>query len=435
MELDQVLQNLNIQALNEMQLASIAAYKKDKDIVLLSPTGSGKTLAFLIPALFDLKPQEADIQTLILVPARELALQIEQVFRKIGSSFKVNCCYGGHDVNVEKNNLKHPPALLIGTPGRIADHIKRGRINTSGIKTLILDEFDKSLEFGFMEDMSFIIDQLSNLEKRMLTSATQSIEIPDFTGMHEPIIINNLEENKPTGLTLKYIKSNGTDKLEALFNLICALGNDVTLVFCNHIDTVDRISGLLKEKDLIHDVFHGGLKQEDREKALIKFRNGSSKILITTDLAARGLDIPEIKNIIHYQLPHKEDGFIHRNGRTARMNASGTSFLVLSENDFIPDYIMQKPILEELPDKVKLPDFPDWATIYIGGGRKDKISKMDIVGVLLQKGNLLKDELGLIELQDFAAFVAVKRNKIRQAVDLLKNEKIKKKKYKIEISE
>ncbi len=434
-ELNKVLQNLNIETLNTMQLAALEADKKDQDFVLLSPTGSGKTLGFLLPVLNSLNASQAGIQALILTPSRELALQIEQVFRKMGSNYKVNCCYGGHDVAVEKNNLKHPPALLIGTPGRIADHLKRGRIDALSIKTLVLDEFDKSLEFGFQEDMGFIINELHSLKKRILTSATQAIEIPDFTGISNPITLNFLKDTPAQGLCLKSIKSEGTDKLDALFKLICKLGNDTSLVFCNHIDTVERISSLLKDKELIHDVFHGGLKQEDREKALIKFRNGSSKLLITTDLAARGLDIPEIKNIIHYQLPHKEDGFIHRNGRTARMNASGTSYLLLSENDFIPDYIKQKPIEEALGQNTKLPDFPDWATIYIGGGRKDKISKMDIVGLLLQKGNLLKEELGLIELQDFSAFAAVKRSKIRTTVELLKAEKLKKKKYKIEISD
>jgi ATP-independent RNA helicase DbpA len=184
---------------------------------------------------------------------------------------------------------------------------------------------------------------------------------------------------------------------------------------------------------LDHGVFHGGMEQEDREKALLKFRNGSYSFLITTDLASRGLDIPEIENVIHYQLPHNEEAFLHRNGRTARMNASGTAYIILTEDEK-PAFLKDNIDIETLPEKDIVPENTAWATLYLGAGRKDKINKIDIVGLLMKKGKLEKDELGLIEVQDFASYAGVKRIKIEQVVKLLKNEKIKNKKIKIEVS-
>lgn len=431
----QVLENLKISSLNEMQTAMISAAKKENDIVLLSPTGSGKTLGFLLPVLSFLEKEKKGVQALILVPSRELAIQIETVFKQMGTGYKINCCYGGHSTRIEKNNLEHPPAVLVGTPGRIAYHIRNKNFDVSTLNVLVLDEFDKSLEFGFKEDMSSIIYELKNLEKRILTSATNMEEIPAFTGVKKAFEINFLSKTptQTTGLKLKQV--SGKDKLELLFSLICKYGNKATLVFCNHRDAVERISQLLHDKGLSHDIFHGGMEQEDRERALIKFRNGSHRILVTTDLASRGLDIPEIEMVIHYQLPTTEDSFIHRNGRTARMNAKGTSYLLLSENDHVPTFIKEIPEKEEINEHYPLPENTPWSTLYIAAGKKDKINKMDIVGMLLQKGKLQKDELGLIEVLDKSAYAAVKRDKIQKVVQLVKEEKIKGRKIKMAVSE
>lgn len=434
--INKTLENLKISSLNKMQLATIETAKTATDILLLSPTGSGKTVGFLLPVLSSLTSENKGVQALILVPSRELALQIEQVFKQMNTGFKVNCCYGGHSTRTEKNNLSHPPAILVGTPGRIAYHIGHNNVDTGSIHTLVLDEFDKALELGFKEEMSLIIGQLRNLKKRILTSATTMKEIPSFTGVQNPVELNFLHDSSPTtaALKLKYLKAEDTDKLTILFALICKLQNKSTLVFCNHRDAVERISILLEEKGLPHGVFHGGLEQEDRERALIKFRNGSHRLLITTDLASRGLDIPEIEAVIHYQLPTTLDIFTHRNGRTARMNAEGTSYLLLSANDHLPSFISETIELDTLPEKNTLPGKVPWQTLYIAAGKKEKINKMDIVGMLLQKGKLAKEELGLIEVLDHSSYAAIKSNKIIHVVDLIRNEKIKNKKVKLEIS-
>ncbi len=434
--IQKALATLKITSLKPMQVDAIEAAKKQQDIILLSPTGSGKTLGFLLPLLSNLSAEKKGVQVLIIVPSRELGLQIETVFKQMGSGFKINCCYGGHATKIEKNNLEHPPAVLVGTPGRLAYHIRKANFETNLIHTLILDEFDKALEFGFEEDMSFIISQLKNLKKRTLTSATKMSEIPVFTGVKNPIELNYLSAtpSKSSQLKLKFVRAESRDKLDALYSLICKSGTKAILVFCNHRDAVERISDLLWKKGLAHDIFHGGMDQEDRERALIKFRNGSHRILVTTDLASRGLDIPEIEIIIHYQLPLTEDAYIHRNGRTARMNAKGTSYLMLAEADTMPAFIEETPEEETVSLKNTLPPPPLWSTLYIAAGKKDKINKMDIVGVLLQKGKLKKEELGLIEVLDHSSYAAVSRDKIELVVKLVKEEKIKGRKIKMEVS-
>jgi superfamily II DNA/RNA helicase len=432
MNLQPILDNLKITALNQMQQAAIEATKKGSDIVVLAPTGSGKTLAFLLPVLNNLEANKRGVQCLVLVPSRELALQIEQVFKQMGTGFKVTCCYGGHPVKTERNNLEQPPAILIGTPGRIAYHLRHQNFDESTITTLVLDEFDKALEFGFTQDMSTIIGSLLSLKQRMLTSATAMDEIPAFTGLHHPIEIDFLKDVQiAPDLKLKKVQTTAEDKLDTLFELICKIGSKTTLIFCNHRETVDRISDLLIDKDLAHDIFHGGMEQDERERALLKFRNGSIKILITTDLAARGLDIPEVEYIIHYQLPYTEDAFLHRNGRTARMNAKGTAYLILADDEKYP-FLKADIETEKLKGPYKLPQDSIWQTLYISAGKKDKVNKIDIVGLLLKKGGLDKEDVGLIEVKDQAAYVAVKRKLVPSIIAKLANEKIKNKKVKIE---
>ena len=418
-----------------MQVASIDAIAANNNTLLLSATGSGKTLAFLLPLIKLLDPANTKSQAIIIVPSRELALQIESVFKSMGTNLKVTCCYGGHLRETEENNLKQPPALLVGTPGRLADHIRRGNITTDSIETLVLDEFDKSLELGFLDEMSFIIGSLKSINKRILTSATQAVEIPAFIGMEDTVTLNFLSEtNEDNGLAVKTLLSDGKDKLETLFRLICMLGNRSTIVFCNHRESVERTSKFLKEKDIINQFYHGAMEQQERDAALCKFRNGTTNVLVTTDLASRGLDIANIRYIIHYHLPGSEDIFTHRNGRTARMEASGTAILILSPEEKIPEYISPDAEQITLPETNTLPDKPQWSTLFIAAGKKDKVNKIDIVGFLSNKAHLKKEDIGLIEVKDFFSFVAVKKIKISETLRFIKDQKIKNKKVKIAVA-
>ena len=430
-----ILLNLGIESLNGMQVAAQETILRDNNVLLLSPTGSGKTLAFLLPIFEILEPEVKGVQCLILVPSRELALQIEQVWKKMGTEYKVNVCYGGHSLDTEIKNLSNPPALLIGTPGRIADHLDRGTFKTDNILTLILDEFDKSLQLGFHEEMSFIINKLTKLNKRILVSATSDVEIPKYTRVVHPTILDFIpEEETKNNLALKMVVSKEKDKINSLFHLICSLNSQSALIFCNHRDAAERISDTLNEKGIYATYYHGGMDQDERERALIQFRNGSVSYLVTTDLAARGLDIPEMKHVIHYHLPSKEDEFTHRNGRTARMLASGTAYIILHESEKKLDYIDYGMKTLNVDSNSKLPKPPEFQTIYVSGGKKNKLNKIDIVGFFSQKGKLEKGDLGLIEVKDFISFAAVKATKVKDLLKLIRDEKMKGKKFKIEVA-
>ena len=434
MELQPIYEKLQIQEMNQMQKSTFRSSENELDIILLSPTGSGNTLAFLFPVLRNLQKDISGIQAIILVPARELALQIEQVFKNMGTDFKVTICYGGHDKKIEINNLTQAPAVLIGTPGRIAYHLKNNNFEPKTIKTLVLDEFDKALELGFEEDMNFIISSLKNISQRFLTSATAMDNIPKFVGLDNEKTINFLKlgEAKPN-IQLKKVMTIPEEKLETLFKLICKIGNKRTLIFCNHRDAVDRISELLREKGIDRETFHGGMEQDERERALLKFRNDSTRILITTDLASRGLDIPEVESIVHYQLPPKEDAFIHRNGRTARMHAKGFAYLIMTEEENFP-FIKGNTPEENITENYRIPAQTPFQTIYISAGKKDKVNKVDIVGYLIKKGELAKEDVGIIEVKDTTSYVAVARNKVKDVLKKLANEKLKGKKIKMEIA-
>jgi superfamily II DNA/RNA helicase len=432
-----ILANLKIKELNEMQLAVIEAATTQNELIVLANTGTGKTLSFLLPVLQQLNPELKHTQALIMAPSRELALQIEEVFKKMGTSYKVTCCYGGHKREIEENNLVEAPALIIGTAGRLADHIRRENIKTDGITTLVLDEFDKSLELGFLEEMAFITGTLKNLERKILTSATQAAAIPDFLALKAPHTVNFLNPDaEPTinSLAVKQVLSDDRDKLPTLFTLLCKINNKPTIVFCNHRDAVERTSTLLKDKGIYNVFYHGGMEQREREAALCKFKNGTATVLVTTDLASRGLDIPGIRYIIHYHLPASEDVFTHRNGRTARMEEFGTAILILADDETLPKYIDPLPETIVLQQSYPMPDKPKWTTLFIAAGKKDKVNKIDIVGFLSNRGNLKKDDIGLVEVKDFFSFVAVQKNKVGNALELIKDQKLKNKKVKIAVA-
>jgi len=423
-----ILNKLNIEALNPMQEEAFLSISSIDNTVLLSPTGTGKTLAFLLPTINNLSTKCENVQLLILVPSRELAIQIEQVVREMGSGFKVNAVYGGRPFSKDKIELAHAPAILIGTPGRVADHLRRETFLVEDIKTLVLDEFDKSLEIGFEKEMSAILASLPNIKKRILTSATQDMEIPRFVGLENEIVIDYLD-TKTSNLVVKKVISPEKNKLQTLVDLLHSIGNKPGIVFCNFKDTIQYVSDFLLENNIPHGCFYGGMEQIDRERALIKFRNGTHQIIIATDLAARGLDIPELNFIIHYQLPLKAEEFTHRNGRTARMNAQGTAYVLQWENEYLPEFITSTQIekLGGKTSKIK----SEWSTLFISGGRKDKISKGDIAGLFFKQGNLNKEQLGTIELKQDCAFVAVPKALTNDLIAKLNNSRLKKKKVRI----
>ena len=422
----EILQKMGIDALNSMQSQAIETIHSSTKVLILSPTGTGKTLAFLLPLISRLDPDIVGTQLMILVPTRELAIQIEQVVRNMGTGYKVNAVYGGRSGSKEKVELTHAPTILVGTPGRVADHIRRNRIQLHRIKNLVIDEYDKSLEVGFEKEMKEIISALPSLERKVLTSATHN-KVPKFINFKNAITLDFLEAQS-NDLDLSWVLSSSST-LNTLLDILKSLGDSRGIIFFNLKNTLNEVSDFLRRKQVEHTWFYGGMEQVDRERSLIQFRNSSQRILLATDLAARGIDIPELDYIIHYEMPSREAEFIHRNGRTARMNADGVALCIKGQGDPVPEYAKDIKT-KKIQAGLGIPK-NKWRTLFISGGRKDKISKGDIVGLFMKKGNIKSNELGMIELKTDCAFVAVSSAKANEVCQKLSNQRLKKKKVRI----
>lgn len=412
-----------------------AMLHSDKDIIVLSPTGSGKTLAYLLPLVQLLDAGKDCLQAVVLVPGRELALQSATVLKDMGCGLRAMALYGGRPAMEEHRKMREVrPQVVFATPGRMNDHLVKGNLGAFAVKWLIIDEFDKCLALGFREEMNSVIKQLRRVERRVLLSATDAEEIPMFVNMRRTIKASYLAEgNVAERIALYQVKSPQKDKLETLDRLLRYAGSKSSVVFLNYRDSVERTANYLREKGFSVSLFHGGLEQKKREDALYKFSNGSANILVCTDLASRGLDIPDIDNIVHYHLPESEDGYVHRVGRTARWDKSGKACFVLGPEERMPDYVEQEAELLELPSELPPPAEPKMATVYIGKGKKDKISKGDIVGFLCKIGGLANGEIGRIDVKDRFCYAAINREKLSQVLEKTKGEKIKGVKTLIEV--
>lgn len=426
--IDKILDKLGIQ-LNPMQEETMhAVLHGNKDVVVLSPTGSGKTLAYLMPLVQLIDPKVDEPQLVVVAPGRELALQSTEVLKSMGTGLRTMACYGGRAAMDEHRVMnKVLPQVIFGTPGRLTDHLDKGNFSAEHVKYLVIDEFDKCLEMGFQDEMGRLIASLPYLERHFLLSATEAEEIPRFVhmGRVETIDYRMDEEQVPERIRIYQVKSPQKDKLETLAQLLLSLGDESSIVFLNYRDSVERTNEFLRSLGFATSAFHGGLEQHEREDALYKFSNGSANIFVSTDLGARGLDIPDIDNIIHYHLPECEDSYIHRVGRTARWEATGKAFFLLGPSEDIPSYVDAEVEDYEIPSDLPAPAKPRMATIYIGKGKKDKISKGDIVGYLCKIGQLQSSEIGKIDVKDRYAYVAVSRTKLKQVLKLTAGQKIK----------
>ena len=425
-----MLEKLGITELNEMQQeAGDAILRGKQDVVVLSPTGSGKTLAYLLPLVQLLDARQDDVQALVIVPGRELALQSDRVLKDMGSGLRSAACYGGRTAMEEHRKLKDVrPQIIFGTPGRLNDHLDKGNISPYGVRYLVIDEFDKCLEMGFHDEMARLLKKLPGVRRRFLLSATDTEQIPDFVQMGRTQRLDYLmeEEQVPDRVVLYEVKSPVKDKLETLKSLLCELGDQQSIVFLNYRDAVERVDDYLRRQGFATSAFHGGMEQKQREDALYKFSNGSANVFVSTDLASRGLDIPDIQNIIHYHLPQNEQELVHRVGRTARWDKEGRAFFIVGPEETMPEFVDGEVETYDISrPSVLVPPSPKNATLYIGKGKKDKISKGDIAGFLCKKGGLEPGEIGRIDVMDRYAYAAVSRSKLQQVLRQTKGEKIK----------
>ncbi len=419
------LSNLGIKELNAMQ----QAYLADPSLfsILLSNTGSGKSLAFILKSLEILEKNPGET-VLILSPARELAKQIQEVIRQMRLPYASVVCYGGHSFKNEALQFGSHPQIIVASPGRILDHYERETKGLNAFNHLVIDEYDKTLALGFLNELSAIMYFSAGLKSIQLISATRIEQLPEFLGKYTFNTYDFLDENQPEIAFFK-VRASENDKLKALALLLLDLGNEPVLVFCTHREACERIAAHLREYGKETALFHGGLEQEDRQLALFKFKSGSVDCLVCSDLASRGLDIPEIGHIIHYQFPHSAEDFTHRNGRTARMKSSGKAYLVHSENEPLPEYAEAlEPAPYTLPETFE--DYPQtaWFTLFANVGRKHKIRKTDLVGFLAQELQIPFEKIGTIEIFDNYSYLAIdrefyrrERSKFNESFKLKKN--------------
>ncbi|MDE5947574.1 MAG: DEAD/DEAH box helicase [Prevotella sp.] len=429
MDLKEILEKLHIEELNEMQKKTYDnVLETDKDIVILSPTGTGKTLAYMLPLIKMLNPDDDRVQAMVIVPGRELALQSDNVLKETKCGIRSLCCYGGRTAMEEHRTIRQKmPHIIFGTPGRLNDHLDKNNISPYGIRFLVIDEFDKCLQMGFLDEMARLIKKLPGVRRRILLSATDTVQIPDFVRMDKTIRIDHQNKNGLVSdrVSIYKVCSPTKDKLDTLYNLLCSQGERSTIVFLNYRDSVERTAAYLKSRGFSVSHFHGGMDQKEREDALYKFSNGSANVFVSTDLASRGLDIPDVDNIVHYHLPQTEDSYIHRVGRTARWEADGKAFFVLGPDEYIPEFVKDDIENLDVPACESTPAVARMATIYIGKGKKDKLSKGDIVGFLCKKGGLLSQEIGRIDVKDRYTYAAIARDKVESVLNQTRGEKIK----------
>lgn len=424
---------LAIGELNDMQ-RRMAGLQTKGTVTLIAPTGSGKTLAFAIPLLKSLGNPDGKVRAVVIAPSRELVVQIYEVIRPIATGFKTVAFYGGHSMQEETNSLAVTPDIIVATPGRLLDHVKRGNLDLSTTRTLVLDEYDKALELGFADEMRRVCRKLTSVSFVILTSATVLAELPDYLpkSTRTELIDFSCSTSPRKQMQIVHIPSPSRDKLDTLIDLLRSLHDGRVIVFANHRESVERIHAALRKAGLPAGLYHGGLEQNERENAVELLNNGTTPILVSTDLGSRGLDIAELSAVVHYHLPPSPEAWTHRNGRTARQEAKGDIYVITAEGEDIPYYITTDRDYAPTGHSAD-PIRSETATLYFNVGKKEKISKGDIVGFLIAKGGLTSDEIGVITLRDHSALVGIPRAKGKSLVDTLGRERIKNTRAKISL--
>ena len=425
----EILRRLGIEELNYMQQDSLAANRKKDNVILISPTGSGKTLAYLLPLVQRVDKTQEEVQAVIVVPSRELARQTHSVLTAMNCGVRCEAVYGGRPAMEEHRLLRdRRPQVIVGTPGRLLDHLAKENFSSLRVSHLVIDEFDKCLELGFQDELQRLVGQLPEVTHRILLSATDCPEIPRFITLDEnteKLDYSDGDEQVPHRITLYEVHSPLKDKLDTLGLLLSDLGQQSSIVFVGYRESVERVAQYLRKQQVAVSDFHGGMEQDLRERALFRFASGACNVLVSTDLASRGLDLPEIDNIIHYHLPLDEAAFVHRNGRTARWEASGKAYLLLGPEEHLPDFVHTEPETYRIASREVAVASPRWESLYIGRGKKEKLSRGDIAGFMMKTGGLAPDEVGRIEVRDHCAYVSVARHRVKELMGRIKGQKIK----------
>ncbi len=431
-----VSERLGITELNEMQKKMMAKASDSQDIILLSPTGSGKTLAFTLPVMKLMKPSTGRVQCVVIAPSRELVVQIAGVMREVARDFRVIALYGGHSVEDEVNSLKVVPDIIVSTPGRLLDHAVRRNVDLLPVRILVLDEFDKSLELGFEEEMGKIVKRMKNVSRYILTSATNADVLPEFLNLDNPVTLDFLVNN--TGLRSRMkvhrVDSDGKDKLDSLLSLLHNINDtnkvEKSIIFVNHRESAERVAEFLRKKGVSAVLYHGALDQRERETALALFNNGSRPILVATDLAARGLDIEKVSSVIHYHQPLTPEAYTHRNGRTARVEEEGDVYLLIGPEEEVKEFVNFDDELS-LDASVRGKVSSEFMTLYVSAGKREKVSKGDILGFLVKECCVDPEDIGKINVFDHYSLVAVREGVVPSLLNASSGKKLKGEKRRI----
>ncbi len=425
--MDTLLANLSLRELNPMQRAAHEALAGEGDVVLLSPTGSGKTVAYLLPLLKSVQASGGStVQAVVMVPSHELAAQTCEVAARSKAGVRALAVYGGRPAMDEhRQMMRQQPQLVIGTPGRMLDHLQKGNLEAAAVRWLVIDEFDKCLELGFQQEMAAVLQYIPAAARRVLLSATDSDKIPRFIGDMRSARRLDYRDRQPAAgrISQWLVASPVKDKLTVLRTLLLTLGCQRTIVFVGYRESVERVVQFLRREGFGVVAFHGGMDQKERERNLFRFSSGSANILVSTDLASRGLDLPEVENAVHYHLPLDAQAYTHRIGRTARWDATGSSYLILGPEETWSDASSLLPWSPPAQLPTVCP--PQWETLYIGRGKKDKLSRGDVAGFLMKVGGLDKADVGVIQLHDHHAFAAVTRLRLAETLVRVRGQKIK----------
>ncbi len=429
-----------------IQAASLPLTLVGADVIAKAKTGSGKTAAFGLGMLHKLDVKKWKIQGLIMCPTRELADQVANELRKLARfkhNIKILTLCGGMPLTPQRISLEHGAHIIVGTPGRIQDHIGKNTLDLSHVHTLILDEADRMLDMGFLDDIKQIISHMPSERQTMLFSATYPEEINALSRsiMKDPKTVSVEHHEEKPDIVQTFYKTSDAEKDADLLKLLLHHQANATIIFCNMKVTCDEVADFLYDAGLHAVALHGDLDQKERTEMLTLFSNGSVSILVATDVAARGLDIKDLDLVINYEIPNQSEVYVHRVGRTGRAGKSG-----IADTLYTPREASKiEGIEEEMGESVSYGNIenlahndlytPKYVTLRIDGGKKDKLRPGDIVGAITSDKSIKGDEIGNITVTAIRSYVAVTRDKAKKAFHLIRDGKMKNRKFRVHLLE
>ncbi|MGE9550111.1 ATP-dependent RNA helicase DbpA [Erwinia amylovora] len=432
------LNELGYHTMTPIQAAALPAILEGRDVRAQAKTGSGKTAAFGLGVMQRIDATRFATQSLVLCPTRELADQVAKELRRLArftANIKILTLCGGQPMGAQRDSLVHAPHIVVGTPGRILDHLKRETLKLDQLKTLVLDEADRMLEMGFRDDIDTVIGHCPASRQTLLFSATWPQDIAKISQriQRDPLSVETDVVSDLPQIEQKFYEASAREKLPALIGLLSEQKPSSCVVFCNTKRECDDIAHVLENSQISALALHGDLEQRDRDQVLIRFANGSCRVLVATDVAARGLDIKSLAMVVNYQLSFDPEVHVHRIGRTARAGAEGSAISFVAPDEMVRAHALEEFLAQKLSwDGVSAlkavrpqPLLAEMATLSIDGGKKAKIRPGDILGALTGEAGLSGEAIGKIDIAATQAYVAIRHDSARQASRQLQQVKIK----------